>query len=130
MLRACMVAAVGLAACTATPRESPTADTSARTQETAMTTSTSEQGAAGWRSLFDGATTAGWRGYKRSDVPGGWRVVDGALTRVDRGGDLITNDQFGNFERALEGKVQPSGNSGVFDRVTEEGEQTYFTGPE
>jgi hypothetical protein len=130
MLRAGMLAFVGVTACTAAPRESSTADTSARTQETAMTTSTSEQGAAGWRSLFDGSTTAGWRGYKRSDVPGGWRVVDGALTRVGSGGDIITTDQFGNFELSLEWKVQPRGNSGVFYRVTEEGDHTYFTGPE
>src|SRR5688572_29150278 len=117
-------------ACTPTPRETSGADTDAPTQETAMGTLTSEERAGGWRSLFDGATTAGWRGYKRSDVPDGWRVVDGALTRVGPGGDLITTDQFGNFELALEWKVQPRGNSGVFYRVTEEGEQTYFTGPE
>jgi hypothetical protein len=119
-----------ISACTPTPRETSTADTGARTQETAMGTLTSEERAGGWRALFDGATTAGWRGYKRSDVPDGWRVVDGSLTRVGPGGDLITTDQFGNFELALEWKVQPRGNSGVFYRVTEEGEQTYFTGPE
>ena len=95
-----------------------------------MTTLTAEERAAGWRSLFDGATTNGWRGYKRSNVPDGWRVVDGALTRVGAGGDVITTEQFGNFELSLEWKVQPAGNSGVFYRVTEEGDQTYFTGPE
>jgi 3-keto-disaccharide hydrolase len=117
-------------ACTAGPRETSNADTGARPREATMTTLTSEERAAGWRSLFDGATTAGWRGYKRADVPDGWRVVDGALTRVGQGGDLITDDQFGNFELALDWKVQPRGNSGVFYRVTEEGEETYFTGPE
>jgi hypothetical protein len=95
-----------------------------------MGTLTSEERAGGWRSLFDGATTTGWRGFKRSDVPAGWRVVDGALTRVGSGGDLITTDQFGNFELSLEWKVQPRGNSGVFYRVTEEGDETYHTGPE
>ena len=119
-----------ISACTATSRESSTADTSARSGEVAMTTLTPDEQAAGWRSLFDGATTEGWRGFKRTDVPDGWRVVDGALTRVGQGGDLITNDQFANFELSLEWKVQPRGNSGVFYRVTEEGDQTYHTGPE
>lgn len=117
-----------LIACTAAPRETSNADTGARPRDAAMTTQTSQEG--GWRSLFDGATTAGWRGYKKTDVPNGWRVVDGALTRVGSGGDIITTDQFGNFELSLEWKVQPHGNSGVFYRVTEEGDQTYFTGPE
>jgi hypothetical protein len=120
--------AIALSACTA-QREDSTADTGGRPSETAMT-QTAGQSAGDWRSLFDGATTAGWRGYKRSDVPDGWRVVDGALTRVGAGGDIISTDQFANFELSLEWKVQPRGNSGVFYRVTEEGDQTYFTGPE
>jgi hypothetical protein len=123
-----LLLAAALLACTATQQTEET--TAGGTTETEMTTLTAEERAAGWRSLFDGATTSGWRGYKRSDVPDGWRVVDGALTRVGAGGDIITTDQFGNFELSLEWKVQPGGNSGVFYRVTEEGEQTYFTGPE
>ena len=118
-------------ACAPTPREVSTTDTgTVASQEATMTTLTAEERAAGWRALFDGATTTGWRGFKRADVPDGWRVVDGAITRVGPGGDLITTDQFGNFELALEWKVQPRGNSGVFYRVTEEGDHTYFTGPE
>ncbi len=117
-----------LIACTASQQTEE--QTAGGTTETEMTTLTAEERAAGWRSLFDGATTTGWRGYKRSDVPDGWRVIDGALTRVGSGGDIITTDQFGNFELSLEWKVQPGGNSGVFYRVTEEGDQTYFTGPE
>jgi hypothetical protein len=91
---------------------------------------TPDERAAGWRLLFDGATTAGWRGYKQREMPRGWQVVDGALTRVGEGGDIITNDQFGNFELALEWKVAPGGNSGIFYRVTEDADHTYETGPE
>ncbi|MGQ0715530.1 MAG: 3-keto-disaccharide hydrolase [Gemmatimonadaceae bacterium] len=116
-----------LLACTAVQQEERAAG---GTTETEMTTLTAEERAGGWRSLFDGATTTGWRGYKRSDVPNGWRVVDGALTRVGGGGDLITTEQFGNFELSLEWKVQSGGNSGVFYRVIEEGDAAYFTGPE
>jgi hypothetical protein len=83
-----------------------------------------------WRSLFDGRTTAGWRGYKRADMPRGWQVVDGALTRVDQAGDIVTADEFGDFELALEWKVAPGGNSGIMYRVTEDAEAPYETGPE
>src|SRR5688500_20333068 len=107
MSRAWMLAFVGVTACTATPRESPTDDTGATARETAMTQTSGD--AAGWRSLFDGATTAGWRGYKRADIPGGWRVVDGGLTRVGGGGDSCTTDQFGNREVCLEWKGRARG---------------------
>lgn len=80
---------------------------------------TDAERAAGWRLLFDGRTTAGWRGFRRDSMPAGWQVVDGALTRVAQGGDIITVDQFENFELALEWKVAPRGNSGVFYRATE-----------
>ena len=93
-----------------------------------MSTPTGQTG--DWRPLFDGATTNGWRGYKRPDMPSGWRVVDGALTRVGQGGDIITADQFANFELELEWKVAPRGNSGIMYRVIEGPDNTYQSGPE
>jgi hypothetical protein len=98
--------------------------------EASVSVVTPDERAAGWRPLFDGTSTAGWRGYKKAEMPPGWQAVDGALTRVGAGGDIITTDQFGNFELALEWKVAPGGNSGIFYRVTEEGEATYHSGPE
>ena len=83
-----------------------------------------------WRLLFDGRTTTGWRGYRSQTMPAGWQVVDGALTRVGPGGDIITVDQFANFELELDWMVAPGGNSGIMYRVTEEGDNTYHTGPE
>jgi len=85
---------------------------------------------AGWRPLFDGQTTNGWREFRKPGIRDGWRVVDGALTRVAEGGDIITTDQFTNFELALEWKVAPGGNSGIFYRVSEEGQSVWETGPE
>jgi len=84
----------------------------------------------GWRLLFDGQTTAGWRGYHRQDMPTGWQVVDGALIRVAEAGDIITVDQFTDFDLRLEWRISPGGNSGIFYRVTEEGEYGYYSGPE
>jgi hypothetical protein len=83
-----------------------------------------------WRTLFDGETTAGWRGYRMEAMPDGWQAVDGALTRVARAGDIITIGQFGNFELELEWNVSPGGNSGIFFRATEEADRIYETAPE
>jgi hypothetical protein len=57
-------------------------------------------------------------------------VVDGALTRAGRAGDLITRDMFGDFELELEWQVAKGGNSGIMYRVTENTEATYQSGPE
>lgn len=86
--------------------------------------------AAGWRLLFDGRTAHDWRGFKQAGMPDGWKTVDGALTRVAAGGDIITRDQFANFELALEWRVASGGNSGVMYRVTEQADASYETGPE
>jgi hypothetical protein len=91
-----------------------------------------EEKAAGWRLLFDGRTTAGWRGYKKTGMPAaGWEVTpDGALTRTGKGGDIVTVDQFGSFELSFEWKVAPKGNSGVMFHVTEERDYPWQSGPE
>lgn len=85
----------------------------------------------GWRMLFDGSLD-GWRGYRRESVPGGWGVEDGVLVFSPgvEGGDLMTVDQFGNFELVLEWRIEEGGNSGVFFRVTETEEYPFWTGPE
>lgn len=87
-------------------------------------------GGSGWRSLFDGKSTAGWRGYRQKTMTGGWTVVGGALTRTGGGGDIITVDQFGDFELSLEYNVAPGANSGVFFRVTEDDPVIWHEAPE
>lgn len=95
-------------------------------------TLTAEERAAGWRLLFDGETTDGWRGFKLDGMPDGWAVEDGALTRVTGGGDIITIEQFDDFELSLEWKVEAGGNSGIFFHVVEADDvgYTYQSGPE
>jgi 3-keto-disaccharide hydrolase len=133
--RAAMGASLGvaLAACVGTQQSSeqqPGAVQSSAHGEASVSVVTPQEQAAGWRPLLDGKSTAGWRGYKKTEMPSGWQVVNGALTRVGQGGDIITSDQFGNFELALDWNVAPGGNSGIFYRVTEEGQAAYETGPE
>lgn len=97
----------------------------------APNTLTAEERAAGWRLLFDGKTTEGWRGFRKTGMPAGWEVTpDGALTRTGAGGDIVTVEQFQDFELAFDWKVAPGGNSGVMFRVTEELDEPWQSGPE
>ena len=93
-------------------------------------TLTPDEKKAGWKLLFDGKTTAGWRNFKKNDVGAGWKVVDGALTRVGGGGDIITLDKYGAYELVLEYKISKGGNSGIMFHVTEEEDTPWKTGPE
>ena len=82
----------------------------------------------GFITLFDGTSesaAASWRGYKKDALPDPWQVRDGTLTLTRAGGgDIVTTETFGDFDLRLEWKVSEGGNSGVFYRVSEEGEGT------
>jgi hypothetical protein len=91
---------------------------------------TAEQRAAGWRSLFDGTSTDAWRGYRSQTFPTGWNIVDGVLTKSGEVADIMTRDQFGNFELALDWNLSAGGNAGVFYRGTEEYDHIYWSAPE
>ncbi|MEO7964902.1 MAG: DUF1080 domain-containing protein [Gemmatimonadaceae bacterium] len=79
-----------------------------------------------WTSLFNGKTTQGWHPYKKPGTPvTGWEVVDGAITRVGKGGDIVTDAEFGDFELELAWKLKPVGNSGIFYRATETTDDIY-----
>ena len=101
-----------------------TADTSAGQMTSQAATS------GGWRPLFDGKTTNGWRGYRAEAMPTGWSVVDGMLTKRDPVEDIMTREQFSDFELELDWRLGTGGNAGIFYRVTEEYERPYWTGPE
>jgi hypothetical protein len=89
-----------------------------------------EEEAAGWQLLFDGTSLAQWRSYKEDEVNSGWGVENGCLTRLGRGGDLITREQFGDFELKLEWRISEAGNSGIFIRGDESGRNIHHTGYE
>ena len=87
---------------------------------------TGAEKAAGWRLLFDGQTLNGWRGFHNDKVPDGWAIEDGCVKKVpaqgelgQAGGDLITVDQFDNFEFSIEWKLSKGTNSGIKYLVSE-----------
>jgi len=90
-----------------------------------------DEKAAGWKLLFDGEdANPWWRGYKKDDLPAGWKVENGVLVRRSGGGDIITRDQFESFELSIDWKISRGGNSGVMFKVKETTERAWQTGPE
>ena len=125
-----LLAAYAAAALIAVPRPSLAQQAGTASGPAALNTLTAAERSAGWRLLFDGKTTAGWRGYKQDSAPPGWQVVDGALTRVASGGDILSRAKFRNFELTLEWNVAPGGNSGIFYRGSEDDDAIYWNAPE
>lgn len=85
---------------------------------------------AGWKVLFDGKSTDAWRGYKNDAVPAGWMIVDGTLAKEKPVADIVTKEQFGDFELEVDWKIGEAGNSGIFIRGTEEYNRIYWSAPE
>jgi len=137
--RAAIVSQVALIAAGCAPRGTSVPPATSATISDASRL-TVEQRAAGWNSLFDGSGTSAWRGYRQQSLPAGWHiarqltdklgVMDVVLTKIGSVEDIITRDQFGDFELALDWKLSPGGNSGVFYRGTEEYDAIYWSAPE
>ena len=83
-----------------------------------------------WQVLFNGTSMNAWRGYKTDTVPVGWHIVDGTLAKETPVGDLVSKEEFGDFELELEWKIGEAGNSGILYRGTEEYDHIYWSAPE
>ena len=91
-------------------------NTNLLSEEKVMNQLTEAEQQAGWKLLFDGKTSTGWKSSKKESFPErGWRIEDGTLTVMagERGGDIVTVDQYSNFELSLEFKLTPGANSGI-----------------
>jgi hypothetical protein len=94
-------------------------------------TLTAAEKSAGWKLLFDGKSLDGWRGYKTEAIGAGWKVQDGALVLTEgKAGDLLTAQEYGDFELSFEWKISEGGNSGVIYRAGLGGSAPYRFGPE
>ena len=88
---------------------------------------TEEEKEAGWELLFDGKSTDKWRSvYKESFPEKGWVVHNAALTVLEsggaeaqHGGDIVTKEEYADFELKLEVKLTEGANSGIKYYVTE-----------
>lgn len=79
-----------------------------------------------WRDLLASDVSA-WRGYKSDTLPSGWQfdAASGVLTRVTEGGDVITREEFSDFEFEVDWKLTPGANSGIFFRAGEGTDRIY-----
>ena len=110
----------------------------------------------GWKLLFDGTTTKGWHTYSKPGTIGRkWVAKDGALvfegrdrfdfyvadrrievgdtdSEADGGKDIVSDEEFENFELSLEWKISKGGNNGLFYMVKEKEEydEVWKTSPE
>ncbi len=90
----------------------------------------------GWQILFDGKTTNGWHTYGKTAVNERWKIADGALyidNTVKEGGDIVTDEEFDNYDLKLEWKISKNGNSGIIININEDTakfKETYRSGPE
>lgn len=78
---------------------------------------TAEEAKQGWILLFDGQTTNGWKRFNGDTFPAkGWIIENGVLS-VDPSpgltGDIVTRDEYSNFELSLEFRVGEGANSGI-----------------
>ncbi len=97
---------------------------------TGITSLTEAERTAGWTLLFDGRSLQGWQGFKSATPGPGWRAADGVLFRAGEAGDLLTVEEFGDFELSLEWKIETGGNSGIFFHVVKDGDEAWWSGPE
>ncbi|MDG1571083.1 DUF1080 domain-containing protein [Robiginitalea sp. M366] len=75
----------------------------------------------GWQLLWDGATAKGWRGARLDSFPAtGWNMENGILTvlasggaEAAAGGDIVTEETFGDFEMHVDFRITEGANSGI-----------------
>lgn len=103
---------------------------------------TSEQNDKAWISLFDGTTTSGWHTYGKDSAGKAWKAQDSTLHldasikqdwQTKDGGDIVTNDEFENFDLQLDWKISEGGNSGIMFYVHEDTSKSKYpweSGPE
>ena len=68
-----------------------------------------------WIELFNGNDLTGWR-MRHSDRDHTWSVHDGILDNLNQGVDIITEQDFGDFELHIEYLVPEDSNSGIYLR--------------
>lgn len=74
-----------------------------------------------------------WRNYNKNDIATQWENQEEMLVLTGKGGgDIVTKDQYENFELEMDWKISEGGNSGLFFNVVESDTlgAVYHSGPE
>lgn len=72
----------------------------------------------GWTLLFNGTDLSGWTSVGKDVPPSfGWAIEDGVLTvrkqGDKRGGDIITREQYSDFDLKVDFRISKGANSGI-----------------
>ncbi|MFD0764303.1 DUF1080 domain-containing protein [Mucilaginibacter lutimaris] len=109
-------------------------------QDSASATSPQKTGE--WVNLLADSSMSGWHTYGKGPVGSAWKLKDGELHldaskkadwQTAGGGDIITNDEYENFDLKVEWKISRAGNSGIMFYVHEDTTKYKYawqTGPE
>ncbi|MCM4160645.1 DUF1080 domain-containing protein [Antarcticibacterium flavum] len=127
-----MAVAVFTLSCKDNDREREEDDLMQTKEETMQQESEPEE-----RDLFNGEDLQGWKAYNSNEITQ-WQVEDGAIAFTPAEGqregteNIITEEEYTNFELSLEWKISEGGNSGIMWGVQEEEQfnEPYLTGPE
>src|ERR1700712_3551447 len=91
----------------------------------APNTLTKKEKKEGWKLLFDGKSTKGWHLYNEGKKKSAWSAQNNELLinlneeNAERG-DLISDNEYTNYDFTFEWKIGKGGNSGVFINVKED----------
>jgi hypothetical protein len=95
-----------------------------------------------WINLLDGNTSAGWHRYGGGNIDSVWKVTEGMLwldipakkaQNIKGDWDIVTAEEYENFDLELDWKVSAKGNSGIMFLVHENKPKynwPWQTGPE
>ncbi|MFT3701874.1 MAG: DUF1080 domain-containing protein [Agriterribacter sp.] len=130
--------ATAAASCGGSADTKTSGDTAVATnQDTAKPAEQPAAAPSAWVSIFDGKTLVGWHGFNKTGEVKNWKVEDSALVCLGaakdaHGGDLVSDNEYDNFELSWDWKVDKGSNSGVMYHVVEDPKYKapYETGPE
>ena len=102
-------------------------------------TLTAKEKAEGWQLLFNGKDLKGWHSYLEKNTGKAWQIQNGSIflnknnnSVYEDFADLVTDEEFENFDLKLEWRMDDCANSGVMFYVNESEnyKNTYESGPE
>jgi hypothetical protein len=131
-----LIVAIAISSCNSSAKK----DNTAASTDTAATAADSRSNA--FTPLFDGKTTKGWHTYGKDTAGSAWKAEDGVLHldasqkgdwQTKNGGDIVSNEEYENFDFKTEWKISKAGNSGIMFYVKEDPakyQYAWYTGPE